>query len=104
MKHEPQLSNGVLMCPQCGSNNLCHDEVQVFVRRGEDKPGRRTTVHGADVTTVDTVAGFAGRRSDLRIRFTCEGCPTVSWLYIIQHKGETITRWHENDSGEVWAK
>jgi len=68
----------------------------------------RVEVSGASITTTANVTdkdkAFAGRRSDLRLRFTCEQCPKESWLYLIQHKGDTIMKWLDSGAGSVYDK
>lgn len=96
-----------LKCPACGQGNLHHTDVRVCNRSSEDAAGIRVDIHGLTVTTTANVAddkSFAGRRSDLRIRFTCEQCPKESWLYVIQHKGDTIMKWLEAGDGSVYDK
>ena len=73
----------------------------MFVRSGEDQPGRRILVTAGGSATLDAVSSnFAGRRDDLRIQFSCEHCPAISWLYIIQHKGDTLMKWADSPNGD----
>lgn len=93
-----------ILCPKCGNDNLHHGEVQVWNRQGEDKAGKKTIVFpdgGQNTLAVEADRGFAGRRSDVRMKFNCEQCPMTSWLYIIQHKGSTLLRWAEDDNGGI---
>lgn len=97
----------LLKCPACGGTNLHHHEVIVCSRTsGEDGPGVKVEVSGASVTTTVNVpdAAFAGRRDDLRVRFTCEQCPTESWRYLIQHKGDTLLKWLGHGQGSISDK
>ncbi len=83
-----------LNCPSCGAPNLHHHEVVVSNRKTEDAPGIRAVVDHLSVSSQANVAdGFAGRRNDLRIRFSCEQCPSEPWLFIVQHKGTTYLKW-----------
>jgi hypothetical protein len=93
-----------LQCPACGEANLHHHEVIVCNRSREDGPGVRVTVSDQEVTKADGAAdgrAFAGRRNDVRIRFTCEHCPKVSWLYLVQHKGDTYLKWLDTGDGTL---
>lgn len=105
MDQHPNIdTDDVMACPKCGKNNLQHGEVQVYNRRGEDKPGTRVHVAPPDnaISVSDTALGFAGRRSDVRIQFTCEGCDLAAWLYVIQHKGSTYIRWVKDSGNQVF--
>ena len=90
-----------LQCPSCGDSFLHHGEVHVYARPQEDGPGHRVVIwENGDVEKMPAAGGFAGRRNDLRIRFTCETCVAVSWLFIVQHKGHTMLRWETEETGQ----
>lgn len=84
-----------LTCPGCRENYLRHREVNVYSRPKESEPGFSTLVreNGQTTTIQAESAAFLGRRHDLRIQFTCEGCHKTSWLCIVQHKGQTFLTW-----------
>jgi len=79
-----------LLCPACGGNNLHHERVEIF-ERGEDQ------AYGVHVSVVDGKAEVdtnikanpSARRHGLSIHFSCEHCPAVSVLHVLQHKGTT---------------
>jgi|WetSurMetagenome_2_1015567.scaffolds.fasta_scaffold700606_2 hypothetical protein len=83
-------TDGELICPSCGGDNLHQVRVEVFERE-EDK---QTGVHAdvvRDSVHIDTeMAGNPSkRRQGTKISFTCEGCDEAMILSIEQHKGTT---------------
>ena len=63
-------------------------------RDAEDDKGKVIRVDTkAGVTSADAIAGFVGRRDDVRVSFSCEGCDRISTLVIWQHKGQTLISW-----------
>jgi hypothetical protein len=98
-----------LTCPHCGQNNLHHDAVTVFCRRGEDGPVTATTVTGHSVYREEgqaaDLANPSSRRDGLAVSFWCEHCPAISELTIAQHKGITILGWRitgRNLEDKLW--
>ena len=87
------MTDDPIRCPKCGWSYTHQGEVHVYARK-EDEPGKaiKVTPEGG-VTSADVSTGFAGRRQDVRIAISCEGCKETSWLYIQQHKGNTYLRW-----------
>ena len=82
---------GQLLCPNCQSEYLRHDRVDIF-ERGEDAPtGLHVTVDSKHAT-VDTSLGGnpSTRRAGLAVSFWCEICHARSALTLAQHKGNTL--------------
>ena len=86
-------SDGVLMCPACGFNYLHQNDVEVF-NRGEDEPtGLHAIIQGDRVVVNSDITGNpSSRRQGLLIYFRCEGCPAISVMSIVQHKGNTYIK------------
>ena len=81
-----------LACPGCGSTNLHHHRVDVYRRnREDDSQGLRAMVYGAGPVLVgnNMYGNPSERRDGVRMHFTCEMCPALSELTIVQHKGTT---------------
>jgi hypothetical protein len=94
---------GTLHCPACGDFYLHHARVDVFSRSGEDSPtGMHVVVDDAGVAIDHGTSYEDGnpsmRRDGLAIYLTCENCPAVSVLTLVQHKGNTILDIKEVDS------
>ncbi len=90
--HDP--GNGPeLLCPNCGSNYMHHDKVEVCERTEDATTGLRVVVEEGRVTTDSNLAGNpSSRRHGLVIHFSCEGCHARSAIEIAQHKGNTEVR------------
>lgn len=92
--------NNSLKCPSCGGENLHHETVDVYFRKGED------SIDGVfvrcDSTSVKPITGEgnpSNRRDGLVIKFWCETCDDKPQLAIIQHKGTTYGEWRGNGGG-----
>jgi hypothetical protein len=89
-----------LICPRCGSGDICHSGA-VFYQRGEDAPSLvRIAVEGSNVGTSVIPSEKSGnpssRRHGMTIQFDCEQCSSegdVLELNIAQHKGVTLLSW-----------
>jgi hypothetical protein len=99
------------LCPVCRGNNLHHGATTVFERRnGEDGPSFATIVNGKEIKRVEgspaESANPSPRRNAVAIEFRCEGCPAISELTIMQHKGTTYLQWQSAgcylEDGESW--
>lgn len=92
------LQETTILCPNCGNQNLHHENVEVLERnREDDRYGIHVFVDGEKVL-VDSDASTRNpsrRRDGIRISFWCEHCPFPSSLLIYQHKGETFIRWEQ---------
>lgn len=94
----------VLKCPACGTNNVHHTSVEVFERE-EDKDGLHVVVEGGSVRTDTVMKGNPShRRHGIRLLLSCESCPALSALTIVQHKGETEFRAQVIDHTAGWNK
>lgn len=81
-----------LACPGCGSTNLHHHRVDVYRRnREDDNQGLRASVYsvGSVIVGNNMDGNPSERRDGVRMHFTCEMCPALSELTIVQHKGTT---------------
>lgn len=95
------VSDGVLLCPECGGEWLHHGALEAFVRGQEDAPtGLHAKVGDGDVLAEHAAsmrANPSSRRDGLLIEFSCENCgfavPYV--LAIVQHKGQTLVYWQK---------
>ncbi len=81
-----------LLCPACGSAYLHHYKVEVFRRDKEDADkGVHAVVWGSSVIVGNSMKDNpSSRRDGLRILFSCEGCPSISEMTLVQHKGSTL--------------
>ena len=79
-----------LKCPECGSSNLHHKEVEVFERHEDARTGLHVQVNDNKALTDGNMeANPSPRRQGILIHFSCEKCPTKPVLKIFQHKGTT---------------
>ncbi len=93
----------VLLCPNCGGNNLHQTDVTVVLRRQEDSGGIKVTtclVDGKPASNTSSVEEngpinvLPGRRDSLDIKFVCEDSDCrPSLLRVMQHKGNTVLSW-----------
>ena len=95
----PQDELAPLICPSCGGANLHHGAVEVAERKEEDQEGRIVTLGDGKPPQVEHAdadsSRFAGRRNQLTVQFSCEGCEATPWLLLVQHKGTTFLGWCE---------
>lgn len=85
---------GVLVCPECGGNNLHHKWIRDYFRKcGEDKATIVTEINGRgvrDLSSFDGDSNPSERSSGIRISFWCETCLSHVELVLAQHKGQTF--------------
>jgi NAD-dependent SIR2 family protein deacetylase len=108
MKYEEaKLEDHILICPQCGGNNLHQRIVTVFNRNEDGKHTEVTCVQAhTDTSTVlitdETTSNPSPRRHGMLIDFECEHCYEMQEgdyvfdklvLAIYQHKGLTMVEW-----------
>lgn len=89
------IAGNVLLCPRCGGDCLHHGRVVVANRREQDAPGIHVTVEGLK-GTLQPSDDFIGRRDDVRVHLTCEGCGNIAnelELVMVQYKGQTLLVW-----------
>ena len=81
----------VLCCANCGHEYLHHYEVQVYEREEDKKTGTYVSVRG-DVIYSDSNMALnpSSRRNGISILLSCEQCPVINKLTIVQHKGSTL--------------
>lgn len=90
--------DGALACPSCGEHygSLHHGRVRVRSRPcGEDGPAREVAVTPRGTIAEIEPAGWDGRRTSVRVEFSCEQCgdDLSAELCIMQHKGATYLEW-----------
>ena len=104
---DAELEDNILICPQCGSNNLHQGTVTVFNRNEDGKHTEVTCVQAhTDTSTVivtdETTSNPSPRRHGMLIEFECEHCyawgegetiPDRLVLAVYQHKGLTLIEW-----------
>lgn len=95
----------ILHCPTCNFNFTHHGVVEVWDRKEDADTGLWVHVSESGLFSSKEFKGVnrnpSDRRGGIRIRFSCENCPTPFWICIAQHKGETfiyaevekLTRW-----------
>jgi DNA-directed RNA polymerase subunit M/transcription elongation factor TFIIS len=86
-------SFSVLNCSLCGGENVHQQDVEVFIREEDANKGLHVSITSEPQSfKVDENMNDnpSPRRQGLKIKFWCEQCGTSSYLYILQHKGETI--------------
>lgn len=91
-KFNPPQNNtpAVLICPNCGGDNLKHFRVEVFERKEDKENGVHVQIEEGKVLLDQILDGNpSSRRHGLSIRFVCEHCSAGSVLTIAQHKGAT---------------
>lgn len=102
------LTEGVLLCPDCGFSYLHLEYVMVHAQR-EDQAGVDIIVavqtgehrvveemaakHGILAGIVPGALFGSGRRDHTILRFTCEGCEGIKEMRFEQHKGNTFAGW-----------
>jgi len=85
-----QNAGGELQCPSCGFNYLHQGRVEVFERAEDAETGTRVVVDSGKVEVDDSMLGNPSpRRDGVRIHFWCEGCKSLPYMEIVQHKGNT---------------
>lgn len=84
-----------LRCPSCGGTYLHQQQAVMHERRnGEDGDALEVCIDGPRVEArIVGKKATVGRRNAIRISFSCENCPAVLTLYIVQHKGQTLISW-----------
>lgn len=91
-----EISNDVLYCPYCNSENLHQEQVTVLWRRIEDGDGERVvSSNGTTHISPAWSATIPGRWHYIAIRFSCENCLNSPTLGIMPHKGSTEIRWDD---------
>ena len=108
MKYQgAQLDDHILLCPQCGGNNLHQGTVTVFNRNEDQVDTQVTCVQKDDdastvLITDRTTSNPSPRRHGMLIDFECESCYEMQdgdyihdklVLAIYQHKGLTLVEW-----------
>ena len=87
--------DGLVSCPDCGSENL-HQESCEVIFRDEDKDGLLTIVENGNIETGYIQSpDIPFRRDSMYINFSCEHCEGIKSLFIAQHKGCTFMAWEE---------
>lgn len=84
--------DGHLLCPNCGSDFVHVDMVEVYGRDNEDGPTRAVAVDasGSTVTTYPCDHNPSARRHAIRIAGWCETCDVSPFsVTFVQHKGQT---------------
>lgn len=80
-----------LLCPNCNSNYLHHDRVEIFDRSEDATSGLHVTIAEGKATIDSSLSGNPStRRHGLTVHFWCEECKATPLLTIAQHKGNTI--------------
>lgn len=90
--HDVDLNDPpILVCPECSSTYLHHQQIEIFQRQEDATAGLHVKIHKlTSMTDQNLVGNPSGRRSGLRIEFWCEECQVTSVLSIAQHKGQTF--------------
>ena len=84
-----QLSSPV-RCPYCGFEYTHQGDVSVFQRHNDaEKEGLRITAYTGEVSSLPGNLNPSGRRSGIRIEFSCENWHEFTML-IFQDKGITL--------------
>lgn len=92
--NEVKTNQGELLCPTCQESGLHQEKIITIFRDMEDKDGTKTISQNGDVSVSRvTSSNIPGRRDFATIEFTCEFCPGVKRLHIMQHKGSTQIHW-----------
>jgi uncharacterized protein YbaR (Trm112 family) len=95
------LDGIILLCPECKGPNLHHKAVRVKNRESEDKKGVSHLISRLSTVSTEMAIGsdsWFGRRDDIAVGFTCEGCDFHGELRLYQHKGETFLGWATRSS------
>lgn len=91
---------GALLCPSCDSEYTHQQSVEVYFRDEEDaKKGSCVQVGSRSVRRIPMTNNPSDRRDGLRIHFSCEQCPALFVLDVLQHKGYTFVECYP--TGEV---
>lgn len=105
MENEMVCSNGILKCPVCGSQCIHHFRVEIFDRREDENYGTLTIVDNAPPENIKNLKlgttlkdNPSPRRHGMKIYFSCEECPQILILDIIQHKGSTYIEWEGQEN------
>jgi len=94
-----------LMCDNCGSQEIHHDQVDVYMRSEDSQTGRHTRVlHTHTVVDSDMQGNPSDRRQGLTLGFLCEHCKYRTFIHILQHKGTTYVKSDSTLAGdcECW--
>ena len=91
-----------LLCPNCSSNYIHHDKVDVFECGQDAKYGLHCTVTSGKVKMDKILEGNPSpRRNGLKIFLWCEKCDVKSVFSVSQHKGHTLIDFKcLNENGE----
>ena len=102
------IQDGLLHCPQCGSNGMSQHDVAIFMRGGKHNKGWITaaTNKGSIIKTSAKMDKNPSMYADgIRITFSCEVCdfnkPTFT-LTIGHHKGVTQVEWEESKKAKAY--
>lgn len=80
-----------LLCPECKSNYLHHERVEIFECGEDAEYGVHVTVSDGKAVIDTSLKGNPSmRRHGLNVYFWCEGCSAKSVLSLSQHKGLTL--------------
>jgi len=99
VKLEPSYeAASLLVCPQCGDNQLHQKTVRTFFpdeEFAENGQGTATCInHGGSVEIHrDMEDNPSYLRTGMTVDFECEGCREMSTLAIYQHEGRTMVKW-----------
>ena len=88
--------DGVLACPECGSESLHQDSVSAWFRPEDADIYTGYRVATGGVRVLGTEGNPSGRRDGMFVTFWCEGGDHQPRLIISQHKGATTVRWFDN--------
>lgn len=93
----------VLLCPDCGGNNLHQTAVEVTHYRSREcgVSGVSVAVYDRGQTTTEVVEGEFDPRNHTRMSFFCENGCDVPDLMIYNHKGLTQLSWDLSDAPRV---
>ena len=102
MDDEAVRRTSTLTCANCGCEYLHHTRVSIYERQEDAFDGLHIEVGDNQVVMNTSQEGNPSpRRSGIKIRLDCEGCNKITWLSLIQHKGQTIMIKTDNEEGEA---
>lgn len=83
--------NERVLCQHCGHINTHFESFEIFDREPDAETGVHIFVMDMKVSVdTDMKDNPSGRRSGVILRLSCEICPEISEICLIQHKGDTI--------------
>jgi len=82
-----------LICSNCNSEYLHHQEVRIFERQEGVEGGLRVSVNDLGAYIDNSLTGNPSeRRGGIVIQFRCENCGCCSELRIAQHEGLSLVK------------